>query len=243
MSNNNQQGWIKLHRSIVDWGWYSEPKTFQLFLHCLLRANHKERDWQGITVKRGQFVTSIKHLSNETGLTNQNVRTILKRLKSTKELTIETTSKYSIVTVCKYDSYQVLEGEANTPTNKQITINQQTSNNQLTTNKNDNNIKNDNKYFTHDTFIIWFNDCRKYIGLKSNIAKLSRYERDDFNELVKHYTKEDFKKAFKSFSVDDYYKGNNLIFPKYFLKEETFTKYLNTEVKELTLGEKLMGKS
>lgn len=145
MSNNNQQGWIKLHRSIVDWGWYSEPKTFQLFLHCLLRANHKERDWQGITVKRGQFVTSIKHLSNETGLTNQNVRTILKRLKSTKELTIETTSKYSIVTVCKYDSYQVLEGEANTPTNKQITNNQQTNNNQITTNKNDNNDNNEKK--------------------------------------------------------------------------------------------------
>jgi hypothetical protein len=76
----------------------------------------------------------------------------------------------------------------------------------------------------------------------SSIAKLSRYERDDFNELVKDYTKEDFKKAFKSFSVDDYYKSNNLIFPKYFLKEETFTKYLNTEVKELTLGEKLLGK-
>ena len=88
------------------------------------------------------------------------------------------------------------------------------------------------EHFTQETFVDWFNECRKYLNLKSNIKRLSQYEKADFNELVKDYNKEDFKNAFKSFSVDEYYLNNNLIFPKYFLKQETFIKYLNTDVKQ-----------
>ena len=95
------------------------------------------------------------------------------------------------------------------------------------------NDKNICEYYTHEKFIEWFNSCRKYIGLKSNIKKLSNYELSYFNELKNLYTIEDFKKSFAAFSQDEYYKSNNLIFPKNFLKPETFTKYLNTEVKDV----------
>ena len=98
-------------------------------------------------------------------------------------------------------------------------------------------------YHTHETFIEWFNDCRKFIKLQSNIKKLSTIEKQQFKELENTYTKEDFKKAFKNFSSDKYYKDNNLLFPIHFLKLENFTKYLNAEVKqELTLGQKLNGR-
>ena len=96
-------------------------------------------------------------------------------------------------------------------------------------------------YHTRETFLIWFKECREYLGLKYNVKKLSAYDRQAFNEL-KEYTKEDFKTAFKNFSADKYYLDNNLIFPKHFLKEDNFVKYLNAEVKrELTLAEKLGG--
>jgi hypothetical protein len=88
--------------------------------------------------------------------------------------------------------------------------------------------------FTHESFIKWFNDCRKYLNLKSNIKRLGINEKVLFNELVKDYSIEDFKHAFSTFSKDDYYLNNNLIFPKNFLKLETFTKYLNTEVKQVS---------
>jgi len=98
-------------------------------------------------------------------------------------------------------------------------------------------------YHTHETFIEWFNECRKFIKLQSNIKKLSTIEKQQFKELENTYTKEDFKKAFKNFSSDKYYKDNNLLFPIHFLKLENFTKYLNAEVKqELTLGQKLSEK-
>jgi hypothetical protein len=90
------------------------------------------------------------------------------------------------------------------------------------------------EHFTHESFIKWFNDCRKYLNLKSNIKRLGINETVLFNELVKDYSIEDFKHAFSTFSKDDYYLNNNLIFPKNFLKLETFTKYLNTEVKQVS---------
>lgn len=100
--------------------------------------------------------------------------------------------------------------------------------------------KKEDKYFNTQTFIEWFNECRIYLGLKSNIRKLTPNEVSYFNE-VKEYTIEDFKSAFASFHKDKYYKDNNLIFPSYFLKPETFVKYLNIEFKELTLQEKIRG--
>ena len=97
--------------------------------------------------------------------------------------------------------------------------------------------------FTHESFLIWFKDCRQYLGLQYNVKRLSITEKQLFNEL-KDYTKEDFKLAFKNFSNDKYWSDNNLLLPSYFLKSETFTKYLNAEVKkQLTLGEKLIGKT
>lgn len=96
-------------------------------------------------------------------------------------------------------------------------------------------------YFTHESFLIWFKQCRFYLGMEYNVKKLSAWDKQLFNEL-KEYNKEDFKKAFKNFSSDKYYLDNNLIFPKHFLKEDNFIKYLNQPIKkELTLAEKLGG--
>jgi hypothetical protein len=36
-------GWIKIHRSILEWEWYEDTNTFRLFMHLILKANHKDR--------------------------------------------------------------------------------------------------------------------------------------------------------------------------------------------------------
>jgi len=76
-------GWIKLHRKIVEWEWFQDSDTFRLFLYLILKANHREKQWKGITISRGQLVTGRKMLSRELGISEQTVRTCLKRLKST----------------------------------------------------------------------------------------------------------------------------------------------------------------
>lgn len=109
----------------MDWGWYGDSKTVHLFLHLLLSANYKDKDWRGITIKRGQLVTSYGHLALDLGIGVQSIRTSLGKLKSTGELTIKTTNKYSLITVLKWNKYQTLTSK--------LTNNQQTTNKQLTT--------------------------------------------------------------------------------------------------------------
>ena len=135
------KGFIIIHRQLLGWEWYDDINTKVLFIHCLLKANYKPKRWQGININVGQFVTSYGKLSNETGLSVQMVRTCLKKLESTNELTIKTTNRNSIITVVKYVDYQSKQQASN----KQATNDQQTNNNQSTTTNKDNKENNVNK--------------------------------------------------------------------------------------------------
>lgn len=145
------EGFIKLHRQFLEWEWFDDSNTFKLFIFCLLKANYTDKKYRGEIIKRGTFVTSLEVLSNETKISVQSVRTSLKRLESTGELTSRRTSKGTVIQVVKYDDYQA----TNTPTNKQLTSNQQASNKQLTTTKKDKKDKKDkNIYRAFDHFSI-----------------------------------------------------------------------------------------
>ena len=136
---NNRNGWLKIHYSLLDWEWYDDLPTRVLFQHLLLRANYADAVWHGIPIKRGQILTSRATLVKESGLTEQQVRTALKHLISTNEITTEVTNKYTIVTICNYVVYQGEENETNQQNNQQnnnqVTNNQPATNQQLTTRK------------------------------------------------------------------------------------------------------------
>ena len=132
-------GFIKLHRKMTEWEWYTDIPTRILFEHCLLKANYKPKKWRGVTVELGSFITSYEKLAQQTGLTIQQVRTAINKLKSTNEITHKTTSHYSIISINNWVNYQ----DDNTQDNKQTTDNQQTNNKQITTTKNIKNDKNE----------------------------------------------------------------------------------------------------
>ena len=119
------EGWVKILRKFVNWEWYDDINTKTVFLHLLLTANYADKNWKGIEIKRGQKITSIKNLAKETNLSIQEVRTSLKRLKSTREITIETTNKYTLITVEKYNDYQddgfKINKQNNNPPNNRTT--------------------------------------------------------------------------------------------------------------------------
>ena len=121
-------GFILLYRQITEWEWYQNPNTFRVFLHILLKANFTDGRFEGREVKRGQLVTSLPKLSQQTKLTIQQVRTAIKHLISTGEITDEGTSQYRIITVVKYNEYQ----QDNRQNNRQVTDDQQTSNRRST---------------------------------------------------------------------------------------------------------------
>ena len=150
----NENGWITLHRKITEWEWYTDINTCHLFIYCLLKANHKTKNWRGIKINRGTFITSLDTISKETGLSVMQVRTAIKKLESTNEITSKPTSKNRLITIINYSNYQ----DDNKQDNKQITNKQQTNNKQITTTNNDNNDNNENNENNdkQDIYIVHF---------------------------------------------------------------------------------------
>jgi hypothetical protein len=98
--------YIKLSRKLMDWEWYGNINTCRLFVHMLLKANWKEGKFEGKVIPRGSFVSSIGNLANETNLTNDEIRTAIKHLISTNEITKQSYSKYTVFSVTNYSEYQ-----------------------------------------------------------------------------------------------------------------------------------------
>ena len=136
-----ESGYIRLYRSFLTWEWYTDGITKDVFLHLILTANWEPKKWHGITVERGQRVYSRASLAKEMRLSERNVRTALNHLISTGEVTNQSTSQYSIITVKNYDLYQQATNE--TTSDRPATDQRPTSDRpQL---KKDKESKNDNK--------------------------------------------------------------------------------------------------
>lgn len=138
-------GFVVEPRAILTNEWYTDPLTMHLLRHCRLRANFENTKWRGIEIKRGQFVTSLKTLSTETGMSVMQVRTALEKLEKTGYITNNATNKNRIITVVFYIDEQKHNKQVSKRANKQVTSKsankQQTSNKQITTDNN--NISND----------------------------------------------------------------------------------------------------
>jgi hypothetical protein len=134
-------GWITIHRKLLDWEWFDDSNTLHVFIYCLLRSNHKLNMWRGNKIHPGQFITSQKHISEATGLSVRKVRTSLDKLKLTGELTVKTTSKFSIISITNWISHQAVD----TQKASKASLKRQTNDRQATTNNNDNNVNNKDK--------------------------------------------------------------------------------------------------
>ena len=124
-------GRIAIDRQIMEWEWWGDINVFRLWMVILMLANWQDKKWQGKTIKRGSFVTSYASLSEASGLTLQQTRTAINKLKSTGEIEQIVTNKYQVIIVVNYEKYQENFGNAN----NQITDNQQSNNNQITNNQ------------------------------------------------------------------------------------------------------------
>lgn len=106
--------YIKLFRKFKNWQWYKDPVTKSIFIHLLIEARWADTNMYGVDVKKGQLLITEKDLEEDLGLTRQQVRTGLKRLISTKEITkaptkVSTkgsTNRMSLITVENYGLYQ-----------------------------------------------------------------------------------------------------------------------------------------
>lgn len=127
-----ENGWIKLNKKILKWGWYSDVNVKITFLHLLLVANYEEGEYLGQKIKRGQAVIGLKATSKKIGISIQNLRTALEKLEKSGEITRKSTNKFTLVTIENYSKYQDHEAVSNNNANKRLTNDQQTTNKRLT---------------------------------------------------------------------------------------------------------------
>jgi len=170
---------IQLHRKLTEWEWYTDWNTFRVFTHLLLNANWKEKQRKWLNIDRWEVLTGRIKLSEQLKLSQQQIRTSLNKLKSTNEITIKSTNKYSLIKIINYDRYQTEQ-----PTKHQ------TSNQQVTTTNKDNNIiiKQEAEWFIK----FWnklFN--KNHISTKDfiniYISKRKTYKKEDIVKWIKEY--------------------------------------------------------
>lgn len=126
MSTSERMGFIKLHRSLVDWEWYHDDRCVRLFIHILLSARYLPGRWQGMDIMPGDLPTSTVKLANELGWSRSAVNRTLDKLRSTNEVDTKADSKWTVVTVVNWAKWQGDDEMSDTkPTNNRTTTGQQ----------------------------------------------------------------------------------------------------------------------
>lgn len=166
-----QNGFITLHRKIKENPIFRNSHLYHLFSFYLLSANHEEKEvyfnGQFVTVKRGQLITGRLSISEQTGIPNGSIPRLNQVLVRLGMITLKPNSRFSLITVVKYNDYQSKRIEANSPQ----TADEQPAN----TNNNDNNVNNDNK--------------------EASVLKLwNKYTKNIlFKEIIQKYPDRDYK--------------------------------------------------
>lgn len=129
MANRKAGSFIKIDRNIINWQWFKKPNHLIVWIYILVNANYQDGFFQGVEVKRGELAISYKNLAKNTGLSVQNVRTVIEHLISTGELTRRGHHDFTVLSVVNYDKYQHRQQAKQHPANTQPTCNQHATNN------------------------------------------------------------------------------------------------------------------
>ena len=216
-------GHIKIDRKILEWEWYKNINTKVVFLHMLLKAYWKDKKIEGKIIPRGSFVSSIKNIAFETALTENEVRSAIKHLKSTGEITSKSTNRYTVFTVKKYISYQ----STNEQTEEQETSREQTINKPLTTNEEYKEREERRRSPFSEIVSLYNSICKSY----PKVMKLSERRKKAITSRINQgFSVSDFEKLFYFAEASSFLKGmNNRNWTADFdwlIKEDNMTKTL-----------------
>lgn len=164
------EGWICLYRQFLNWQWYTDINVKILFIHLLLKANYEDKVWKNIVIKRGQLVTSVSKLSEETKLTVRQTRIALDKLKMTNDIAIKTTNKYTLITIEKYTVFQNIKNENDKEDDRQ-------DGNQMTNKGQAKGQQHNNKQYNNN--IILSNNNYLYNTREETFLKALRGEKDE----------------------------------------------------------------
>ena len=118
---NKKKGWVSVHRSMLDDPQFKDPDIFALWVRLLLMASYEDKTvkhlGQTINIKRGQFITGRKSLSSSSTVQESKIQRVLNRWESEQQIEQQTFSKYRLISIVNYDSYQGSEQQSDAKVN------------------------------------------------------------------------------------------------------------------------------
>jgi hypothetical protein len=133
MQEQRDIGFVKLKRNLLEWEWYQDSNTCRVMIHLLLKSNYTVKQWQGNTINPGELITSIGNLSKELRLSENEIRTCLKKLKKTNYIATQGTNKFTKIKIIKSSIYDEIPFANNEQNHNPLTNQLNSSHNQITT--------------------------------------------------------------------------------------------------------------
>lgn len=105
---------IKLNRKLLYSDTFSNPITLKVWIWILLKAEWKPklkstsngRGYVEVKIKRGQLIFGRKVCAEELSMSEGSLYRHILKLKEMGNIEIQPNTHYSVITVCKYDTYQ-----------------------------------------------------------------------------------------------------------------------------------------
>jgi hypothetical protein len=124
-----QQGWVKVHRKILESEVFQSDALFKFFMWCLLSASHKEhfvpiKTGRGETIVRllpGQLIYGRYASARKLRCKPATSRNFLLKLKNMQILDTQHSTHFTIITIMNWNIYQNLEKNIDTDQDTQRT--------------------------------------------------------------------------------------------------------------------------
>lgn len=200
--------WVKLHRKFIEWGWYSDSVVKCVFLHLLMTAAYKEGEYRGYKIYPGDVVIGRKKMASDLGFSEQQIRTALKKLESTGEITKKSTNKFTIVTVENWGEYQNYQPAEQPTDNQEITNKKPTNNQQVTTSKEIKKVRNKELVnVSNDTYGQISDSFNAICTSYPKVTRLTEKRKQKLKARLKSFSEEDIIKAFRLAEESDFLTG------------------------------------
>ena len=168
-------GWIIIHRKLIDASWFNKSEYVHLWLYLLLKANHKDKEIfvgnEKVLVKRGELLTSRHKLSEVVHIQENKIYRILKCFENEHQIEQRKTKKYTVISIVNYDMYQKNEQDSEQQMNNKRTTNEQPMNTNNNDNNDNNNIYTSKKILMNHFSLTW----KKYPNKKGRAKALEYY--------------------------------------------------------------------
>ena len=197
-----------MHRKLLDSGMLRNHSLFTLWVYCLLKANHKPNTfiWNGeqVTIQRGQFISGRKEIAKELNMNESCTYRNLKKLEKLGNVNIKSNNKFSLITVCKYNTYQTSTAQSEQLFEQQVNNKRTTNEQQVNTNNNDNNDNNEkNELGSEQKNNIVLPNYQFSLNECISAAEYEGYKKEEGEKFFHHYNAQGWRKGTAGLPITD----------------------------------------